>query len=101
TAATSRYTLSLHDALPIYPPDPGRPGATVDGRIRAFARSCPATVRLKRWNPTAATIRAVDSIRGAAGCRAIAPFPDRLRSPLLRSEEHTSELQSRENLVCR
>src|SRR5690606_41342373 len=28
--------------------------------------------------------------------------PDRLKLPiLLRSEEHTSELQSRENLVCR
>src|SRR5690606_41028369 len=26
---------------------------------------------------------------------------DRLRSVLVRSEEHTSELQSRENLVCR
>src|SRR5690606_40098409 len=46
---------------------------------------------------------------GAADCRA-APWPsghnEGLRSPscpcsLSRSEEHTSELQSRENLVCR
>src|SRR6266700_5496555 len=28
-------------------------------------------------------------------------FTQRLESPALRSEEHTSELQSRENLVCR
>src|SRR5690606_39720054 len=29
------------------------------------------------------------------------PSLDQRRMPLLRSEEHTSELQSRENLVCR
>src|SRR5438132_5940058 len=65
TATTEIYTLSLHDALPIYPGAPG--GAS------------PA--------PRAGSLRS----RRAAGCH---------RSPL-RSEEHTSELQSHSDLVCR
>src|SRR5258708_18226478 len=58
TATTEIYTLSLHDALPIYP----------DRGARASA-GCAASVR---W-PAAAS----------------------------RSEEHTSELQSPDHLVCR
>src|SRR6478672_13631587 len=56
TATTEIYTLSLHDALPIFPGDP-----TVPELVEADHR-------------------AVD---------------------LERSEEHTSELQSRSDLVCR
>src|SRR5436305_8993618 len=59
TAPTEIYTLSLHDALPIWPlpggarrPPPGRGGGPLPGRVP-------------------------------------------------RSEEHTSELQSRPHLVCR
>src|SRR3712207_9457077 len=71
TATTEIYTLSLHDALPIYdrlPPHrqvaqrgrrTGHPGRPVGGRARGGAH----------------------------------PHP--------RSEEHTSELQSRQYLVCR
>src|SRR3990170_8876052 len=59
TATTEIYTLSLHDALPIYP-----------------------TRRRSAWWPSG-------SGRGAGG-----------RSPA-RSEEHTSELQSPDHLVCR
>src|SRR5207253_9886650 len=63
--ATQLYTLSLHDALPIYSryrTDTRRPEFT-SGRIRACSPRC-------------------------AWCAA-------------RSEEHTSELQSRGHLVCR
>src|SRR5688572_32934965 len=65
TATTEIYTLSLHDALPIY-------------------------------------LRAQRPVRRAAGARA----RDRhgaaaARGGLRRSEEHTSELQSQSNLVCR
>src|SRR2546422_7199422 len=67
TATTEIYTLSLHDALPIY----GRP------RRRATRLGAP---RL-----------------GGAVSRAHARGP---RQPG-RSEEHTSELQSRLHLVCR
>src|SRR5690606_41705183 len=72
---TVLYTLSLHDALPICP------GA-------AAQRWC---FHLRRGNG------AHREPRGTPGppCRAPA------LSHRLRSEEHTSELQSRENLVCR
>src|SRR2546430_13093071 len=66
TATTEIYTLSLHDALPIY----GR-GADV------------------RRNSTASSV--------VATTRATTPVT---RTPR-RSEEHTSELQSQSNLVCR
>src|SRR5690606_42058856 len=69
------YTLSLHDALPIW----GRPSAAA---TRSRTVSAPGAVRgaPKASGPGAGT------------------GTDRLRC---RSEEHTSELQSRENLVCR
>src|SRR3712207_6991494 len=71
TATTEIYTLSLHDALPISWP------------------SC-------RWpaSPTACPIR-----RPTPGpCRRSSRWPG---PPTGRSEEHTSELQSRQYLVCR
>src|SRR2546426_5405356 len=72
TATTEIYTLSLHDALPI------------SGRDRVVRR---ATVR----QPARGGARG----RGGAG-------PYRGCAPLRhRSEEHTSELQSPCNLVCR
>src|SRR5438874_6017716 len=64
TATTEIYTLSLHDALPIF----GRP------------------------------------IRTGAVARAIASAEERettLAGAIARSEEHTSELQSRRDIVCR
>src|SRR5438874_12589047 len=72
-ATTEIYTLSLHDALPI---------------------SQPAAVS------STASRTAAERRRGGAGDRrALSPF---LRSPAPpRSEEHTSELQSRRDLVCR
>src|SRR5690606_41919328 len=82
TPTTVFYTLSLHDALPIY--------------------------RLAGWQPD-------DLARspGIAGVRpaGVSPAVGGMRFHLCalvadcqcatRSEEHTSELQSRENLVCR
>src|SRR2546430_9115586 len=58
TATTEIYTLSLHDALPIYRGRAAAPGDRRDDRHPA-------------------------------------------RGPAPRSEEHTSELQSQSNLVCR
>src|SRR5690606_41694725 len=86
TPPTAIYTLSLHDALPISAPAPGRlrPGAGQPvPRLRAAAHGAD----------------------GPAGPRHRPP-PDHRRPPpgdgaRRRSEEHTSELQSRENLVCR
>src|SRR5690606_40097720 len=86
-ATTEIYTLSLHDALPIS-------GEQWGARQRAAGR--PDRGAAGRTGP-AAGLRAP---RGGPGRR-----PDRGigrgGGPDARSEEHTSELQSRENLVCR
>src|SRR3712207_8067680 len=94
SATTDIYTLSLHDALPIFVGVPGSRHATYEGQ---------AAVELEL----------------AAGGPVSRGYPFRLRSEgegwvletlqivggvvedLLRSEEHTSELQSRQYLVCR
>src|SRR5256885_12731436 len=77
TATTEIYTLSLHDALPISP----------RGRRRGSApRSRSRAARESRRGP-----------RRQSPCRPT-PSPSR---PAARSEEHTSELQSPCNLVCR
>src|SRR5438105_7119434 len=66
-ATTEIYTLSLHDALPIWVRVDAPGAAAGDGPVLGRARRCPAA-------------------------------PERGHH---RSEEHTSELQSRVDLVCR
>src|SRR5690349_22550533 len=78
TTSTAINTLSLHDALPIF-----RRGRPLDGRVRPAAAD--ADLRGARPGPAGP---------GLAGGRA----PRRSAS---RSEEHTSELQSRRDIVCR
>src|SRR3712207_9566566 len=74
TATTEIYTLSLHDALPI---------------------SVESTGCLANLSRSSTTIRSAVFL----------PIPLILSStrelPWMRSEEHTSELQSRQYLVCR
>src|SRR5688572_31805667 len=78
-AATSDiYTLSLHDALPIS-----------HQAVAAPISSC-------RTSAGAARACAAATGRGSAGS---APSAGSIRRR--RSEEHTSELQSQSNLVCR
>src|SRR5690349_25148502 len=72
TATTEIYTLSLHDALPIST----WAGASTSATIRSIG--VPACAR----SATSRTASRIDD-----------------RSS--RSEEHTSELQSRRDLVCR
>src|SRR3712207_8445692 len=82
TAAPEIYTLSLHDALPI------------SGVFLALAD---------------VTGRRVFAARGANARFSAADVPPTIEADavlvsgylLLRSEEHTSELQSRQYLVCR
>src|SRR5205823_12653799 len=82
TATTEIYTLSLHDALPISPD--GREGGP-DKPKRLPAR--------RKVRPLCFSIRCILFV-----------FPKPLplwNKPKLRSEEHTSELQSLAYLVCR
>src|SRR2546428_10196047 len=79
TATTEIYTLSLHDALPIS-------GRGRRGRPRRRRR-------VRRARRRGGGRRALPPRRAAAQPR---PQPGRRRS-----EEHTSELQSRSDLVCR
>src|SRR3712207_8650519 len=74
TATTEIYTLSLHDALPI-----------LVNLLRIFARH----------TSTASRTELPSQRLGIVEANAHAGFCQR------RSEEHTSELQSRQYLVCR
>src|SRR5690606_41059212 len=78
------YAISLHDALPIYAGRHGRP------RRRAWRVDAGSRHR-RRDHGRQGAYQARDGARGTVDPRAFKP----------RSEEHTSELQSRENLVCR
>src|SRR2546430_9637159 len=77
TATTEIYTLSLHDALPIYLRTHVRNRTTVPPAIHVFHTE---TVARANANAGGAVLRTQCSER---------------------SEEHTSELQSQSNLVCR
>src|SRR3712207_7235497 len=79
TATTEIYTLSLHDALPI------SPAASRAAGRRRTARGA-----------------SVPGAAGAPGRRSSCKVPLACAPrSALRSEEHTSELQSRQYLVCR
>src|SRR5206468_12979669 len=87
-APSAIYTLSLHDALPIF-------------RLQeSLGRLLPGPSR-SRGQPADSAIRRFESLKRRQ------PLEDELYflgSALMkkdRSEEHTSELQSRSDLVCR
>src|SRR3712207_7215721 len=84
TATTEIYTLSLHDALPIS-----------DRGERAL--------RHRQRVALAAALAAVLHQRGAVPLQRgeVHPAPPGQLQREARSEEHTSELQSRQYLVCR
>src|SRR5690606_39474957 len=88
---TVLYPLSLHDALPISvmpttPLAPSRPPAPAKP---SSAWSRPTMYRLA-WSMRALRWQMQQNMWWPKSC-----------PPSARSEEHTSELQSRENLVCR
>src|SRR3712207_8826942 len=77
TATTEIYTLSLHDALPISMP----------------AAAATAFTGHEGWSARAR--------RASSGRRQPSLRPGIAKNFMKRSEEHTSELQSRQYLVCR
>src|SRR3712207_9113644 len=82
TATTEIYTLSLHDALPIFDGSSG---------------SCSAYGRYSGSFQPVASLRICARMRRNSFDGIVRRAPPGLR----RSEEHTSELQSRQYLVCR
>src|SRR5204862_8011632 len=93
---TAPYTLSLHDALPISPGNARARGFGADpGRGARGNRRRAARERLTLHAPRHEHGGQCRRVAGAA--REVVPA----RGELLRSEEHTSELQSRRDLVCR
>src|SRR3712207_8416775 len=86
TATTEIYTLSLHDALPIC-----RRAGRGERRGRRPARAAARRALLRgggyrRWRRRGRRCARLSRARCGRACR---------------SEEHTSELQSRQYLVCR
>src|SRR3712207_8374816 len=88
TATTEIYTLSLHDALPIFEPAPVR------GHVPGVADGDAEQVR-----PLA--VEVLDELERRGLLALQAELVDRVDQRDRRSEEHTSELQSRQYLVCR
>src|SRR3712207_7964062 len=84
TATTEIYTLSLHDALPISVTAP------VDTASTSQTAGPHAT--------TAVTVQPGSTAQPASPAQPARPGTT---APSSRSEEHTSELQSRQYLVCR
>src|SRR3712207_7476894 len=90
TATTEIYTLSLHDALPIFD--------RRDGSYRHFTRTAGgATIAPEQvFSAEEALAR-----EGDAWSQAVEESELLAETGAVRSEEHTSELQSRQYLVCR
>src|SRR5207247_10003127 len=94
---TNTYTLSLHDALPIY--DRDGPQLQTRGGQPQQVRGDP--IELAHQHP--------DDLGPGRGLdpeqplhrQAVAQLVEERRQVVGRSEEHTSELQSRVDLVCR
>src|SRR3712207_7894662 len=90
TATTEIYTLSLHDALPI---SRGRSSTSAPSSPTP-ASSSTTTCPVSRLAPSSSA----SATSGSTFARLKGGPTFRRRS---RSEEHTSELQSRQYLVCR
>src|SRR5690606_40609753 len=86
TATSVLYPLSLHDALPIS----GQTGG--DSRRRPDLHADRGGGRFDGRQ---------EHLHGGDGGDAASPDAGHSQQSHSRSEEHTSELQSRENLVCR
>src|SRR3712207_7383303 len=84
TATTEIYTLSLHDALPI---------SSTPVADAPFPAAFSALILPWRAATRSSCCRTAASVAGSAGS-GTSVQPER-------SEEHTSELQSRQYLVCR
>src|SRR5690606_39442555 len=90
-ATADLYSLSLHDALPILP----QIAAQGVAKATNFWQDLREGFNYARQN------RVLIEIMSVAAVLNLVWAPTFILLPKFRSEEHTSELQSRENLVCR
>src|SRR5207244_7707066 len=96
-ASPHNYTPSLHDALPICRPAPAAPATT---RPRAPPRPTPAPTASEMISCESPPVAGpVSPASGRVAGGSIGVGRDDLAA--VRSEEHTSELQSPDHLVCR
>ena len=92
TATTEIYTLSLHDALPILVP--GIEEAITDVELAK-------EIGIKVGFPILIKASAGGGGKGMRIVENVEELPEQMERAISRSEEHTSELQSPCNLVCR
>src|SRR5690606_41893837 len=92
---TGSDTLSLHDALPIWTGDVVGPASSVDGEVALFDGT---TGKLLKSATATGVAKLTSGVLSASAVNLASEVTGTLPT---RSEEHTSELQSRESLVCR
>src|SRR3712207_3893610 len=97
TATTDIYTLSLHDALPISGPSTRSPSCRSLPRRLPPRSSCAPSPPKPNGSRTSSSRRS----RTTSATRSPSCWGGCTSSNVHRSEEHTSELQSRQYLVCR
>src|SRR5690606_41768573 len=100
TADTEIYTLSLHDALPICTLSAN----SITGKLKQGAQELELNVEKGEYVAVTPTLSLTEDDYAQLAGRwtgQLGPLTLVLRVEKDRSEEHTSELQSRENLVCR
>src|SRR5215203_6915461 len=92
--SVSRRPLSSNVTGPLHCPakDPDSTSRGSDGETRWMSSTCTRRSTLASWRPPR---------RSADTCTAVVVGPWTLTAGWSRSEEHTSELQSRQYLVCR
>src|SRR5207237_6413454 len=86
------YPLSLHDALPI---------SSSPSDVTDHSTAMTATAIQRCWRVSARKPRAPSSCQTGTRLKRFTSATARGASARSRSEEHTSELQSHLNLVCR
>src|SRR5690606_40527589 len=101
TSPTSLHTLSLHDALPIWLEEPH-----INGKLHKrdeviyYDNDFEVFIDPKGTTHNYFEIE-INALNTVFDLRLPRPYRNGGWAEMTRSEEHTSELQSRENLVCR
>src|SRR5207302_9572041 len=93
-------TLSLHDALPIWSLC-RRPSSSSSILARSTPTTSPTSGVIPAIGPPSCPVKIWASLSACSSVACSSINTPTRQFPSVSSEEHTSELQSRENLVCR